>query len=193
MTNHYWVIPGSENLHESQESHGGSSVPPNPLVQLDPGLFIWTILTFIVLFLVLAKFAWKPLLAALKNREDQIKTALQNAEQAKDELDKITIKSKAITDEAREEAKVILSQAKASSDKIKQEMLSKATEEADKIRVEAENMIKIEKDKAVDEIRTKVVDLTFAITEKIIKKNISSKENKNLIEESLKGLKNYSA
>ena len=62
MTNHYWVIPGSENLHESQESHGGSSAP-NPLVQLDPGLFIWTILTFIVLFLVLAKFAWKPLLA----------------------------------------------------------------------------------------------------------------------------------
>ena len=192
MTNHYWVIPGSENLHESQESHGGSSAP-NPLVQLDPGLFIWTILTFIVLFLVLAKFAWRPLLAALKNREDQIKTALQNAEQAKDELDKITIKSKAITDEAREEAKVILSQAKASSDKIKQEMLSKATEEADKIRIEAENKIKIEKDKAVDEIKTRVVDLTFAITEKIIKKNISSKENKNLIEEYLKGLKNYSA
>ena len=192
MMNHYWVIPGSESLHESQESHGGSSAP-NPLVQLDPGLFIWTILTFIVLFLVLAKFAWKPLLAALKDREDQIKTALQDAEQAKDELDKITLKSEAITDKAREEAKVILLEAKASSEKIKQEMVSKATEEADKIRVEAENMIKIEKDKAVDEIKTKVVDLTFAITEKIIKKNISSKENKNLIEESLKGLKKYSA
>ncbi len=192
MMNHYWVIPGSESLHESQESHGGSSAP-NPLVQLDPGLFIWTILTFIVLFLVLAKFAWKPLLAALKDREDQIKTALQDAEKAKDELDKITLKSEAITDKAREEAKVILLEAKASSEKIKQEMVSKATEEADKIRVEAENMIKIEKDKAVDEIKTKVVDLTFAITEKIIKKNISSKENKNLIEESLKGLKKYSA
>ena len=190
--NHYWVIPGSESLHESQESHGGSSAP-NPLVQLDPGLFIWTILTFIVLFLVLAKFAWKPLLAALKDREDQIKTALQDAQQAKDELDKITLKSEAITDKAREEAKVILLEAKASSEKIKQEMVSKAKEEADKIRVEAENMIKIEKDKAVDEIKTKVVDLTFAITEKIIKKNISSKENKNLIEESLKGLKKYSA
>lgn len=189
MTNHYWVIPGSENLHES---HGGSSAP-NPLVQLDPGLFIWTILTFLVLFLVLAKFAWKPLLTALKNREDQIKTALQNAEQAKDELDKITIKSKAITDEARLEAKVILSEAKASSDKIKQEMLSKATEEADKIRAEAESKIKVEKDKAVDEIKTKVVDLTLTISEKIIKKNISSKENRNLIEESLKGLDKYSA
>ena len=192
MTNHYWVIPGSENLHESQESHGGSSAP-NPLVQLDPGLFIWTILTFLVLFLVLAKFAWRPLLTALKNREDQIKAALQNAEQAKDELDKITIKSKAITDEARLEAKVILSEAKASSDKIKQEMLSKATEEADKIRAEAESKIKVEKDKAVDEIKTKVVDLTFTISEKIIKKNISSKENRNLIEESLKGLDKYSA
>ena len=72
-------------------------------------------------------------------------------------------------------------------------MLSKATEEADKIRVEAENKIKIEKDKALDEIKIRVVDLTFAITEKIIKKNISSKENKSLIEESLKGLKKFSA
>ena len=60
-------------------------------------------------------------------------------------------------------------------------------------KAETENMIKIEKDRAVDEIKTKVVDLTFAVTEKIIKKNISSKENKNLIEESLKGLKKYSA
>ena len=192
MTNHYWVIPGSENLHESQESHGGSSAP-NPLVQLDPGLFIWTILTFIVLFLVLAKFAWKPLLVALKDREDQIKTALQNAEKAKDELEKITIKSDAITDKAREEAKILLSEARISSDKIKQDIVSKATEEADKIRVEAENKIKVEKDKAIDEIKTKVVDLTLAISEKIIKKNISSKENQNLIEESLKRLEKYSA
>ena len=103
MTNQYWVIPGSENLHESQESHGGSSAP-NPLVQLDPGLFIWTIITFVVLFIILAKFAWKPLLNALKEREDQIKLALQNAAQAKEELGKLTLKSEAITNKAREES-----------------------------------------------------------------------------------------
>ena len=183
------IIPSAGILNEA---HGGSSAP-NPLVQLDPGLFIWTILTFLILFLVLAKFAWKPLLSSLKDRENQIKSALQKAEQAKDELDKITLKSEVITDKAREDAKVILFEARASSEKIKQEMVSKATEEADKIRVDAENKIKVEKDKAIDEIKTKVVDLAFAISEKIIKKNISSKENQNLIEESIKGLDKYSA
>ncbi len=54
----------------------------NPLVQLDPGLFIWTIITFLVLFFVLAKFAWKPLLKMLKDREDMIKSSLNDAEKA---------------------------------------------------------------------------------------------------------------
>ncbi len=192
MTNQYWVIPGSENLHESQESHGGSSAP-NPLVQLDPGLFIWTIITFVVLFLILAKFAWKPLLNALKEREDQIKLALQNAAQAKEELGKLTLKSEAITNKAREEANVILSEARGTSEKIRQDMLSKATEEANKIRIDEETKIKVEKDRAIDEIKTKVVDLTISISEKIIKKNLSSKENQKLIEDSLKGLEKYSA
>jgi F-type H+-transporting ATPase subunit b len=192
MTNQYWVIPGSESLHESQESHGGSSAP-NPLVQLDPGLFIWTIITFVVLFLILAKFAWKPLLNALKEREDQIKLALQNAAQAKEELGKLTLKSEVITNKAREEANVILSEARETSEKIKQDMLSKATEEANKIRIEAETKIKVEKDRAVDEIKTKIVDLTIAISEKIIKKNLSSKENQKLIKDSLERLEKYSA
>jgi F-type H+-transporting ATPase subunit b len=192
MTNQYWVIPGSESLHESQESHGGSSAP-NPLVRLDPGLFIWTIITFVVLFLILAKFAWKPLLNALKEREDQIKLALQNAAQAEEELGKLTLKSEVITNKAREEANVILSEARETSEKIKQDMLSKATKEANKIRIEAETKIKVEKDRAVDEIKTKIVDLTIAISEKIIKKNLSSKENQKLIKDSLERLEKYSA
>ena len=69
--NHYWSIPGDEVLHESTESHGASS-EQNPLVQLDPGLFIWTILTFLLLLMVLAKFAWKPLLEMLDERQKSI-------------------------------------------------------------------------------------------------------------------------
>jgi F-type H+-transporting ATPase subunit b len=72
-------------------------------------------------------------------------------------------------------------------------MLSKATEEANKIRIEAETKIKVEKDRAVDEIKTKIVDLTIAISEKIIKKNLSSKENQKLIKDSLERLEKYSA
>ena len=75
----YKVIPGADSLHESTEAHGGVGAP-NPLVQLDPGLFIWTIITFLILLFVLAKFAWKPLLAALESRESTIKSSLDDAE-----------------------------------------------------------------------------------------------------------------
>ena len=58
----------------------------NPLVQLDPGLFVWTIITFMVLFFVLAKFAWKPLMKMLQEREEMIRDSLDDAEKAKAEL-----------------------------------------------------------------------------------------------------------
>ena len=82
----YWGIPGGKELQETTEAHGSADAP-NPLVQLDPGLFIWTILTFLVLLFVLAKFAWKPLLAALEARENTIRSSLEDAEKAKTELE----------------------------------------------------------------------------------------------------------
>ena len=72
---HYWSIPGDEVLHESTGAHGTSS-EQNPLVKLDPGLFIWTILTFLLLLMALAKFAWKPLLAMLDERQKKIEDSL---------------------------------------------------------------------------------------------------------------------
>ena len=104
--NHYWSIPGDEVLHESTESHGASS-EQNPLVQLDPGLFIWTILTFLLLLMVLAKFAWKPLLEMLDERQKSIDDSLLSAEKARIELAGINIVSK-----AKEEADGQLKKAK---------------------------------------------------------------------------------
>ena len=88
---------------------------PNPLVQLDPGLFIWTILTFLIIFSVFAKFAWRPLLQALKDREEGIKFSLQDAEKARKDLSSLNEESEKILAEARSEAMQIRSDAKASS------------------------------------------------------------------------------
>ena len=192
MTDQYWDSPRFEDLYVIQESHGGGPSKQNPLVQLDPGLFIWTIITFLLLFFVLAKFAWKPILQSLKEREDKIKSALENADQAKEELDRLNQQSEEIIDRAKSEAKSIRAQAKVTSKKIKEDMISKATEEAKKILIDAENQIKIEKDKAVDEIRNEVVHLALVAAEKVIKRNLSSKENQEMIKDSLKGLENYS-
>ena len=183
----YWGIPGGKELQETTEAHGGADAP-NPLVQLDPGLFIWTILTFLVLLFVLAKFAWKPLLAALEARENTIRSSLEDAEKAKTELERLNAESEEIIAKARSEAQSIHVEARAAAEKIKTDLMSEAEEDAGKIRDEAEKQIRVEKEKAINEIRQEVVDLSLAVAEKVIKKNLSKEHNQDLIENSLKNL-----
>lgn len=188
----FWGIPGGGDLHESTEAHGGASAP-NPLVQLDPGLFIWTILTFLILFSALAKFAWKPLLSALETRENTIKSSLEDAEKAKVELERLNTESESIIASARSEAQSIRMEAKAAAEKIKADVMMKAGEDAKKLRDETEKQIKVERDKAISEIRQEVVGLTMMVAEKVIKKNLSKEDNQSLIEDSLQNLKGYDA
>src|SRR4029450_5905199 len=84
----------------------------NPLVQPDPGLYIWTIATFLVLAGLLAKFAWKPLLAPLQARQDAIRKSLDEARQAKPELERLNVESQRILAQARTEAESILAAAR---------------------------------------------------------------------------------
>ena len=159
------------------ESSGGK----NPLTAVTPGLYIWTIITFLLLFYVLAKFAWKPLLSMLEERESLIKRSLSDAETAREELQKINLESEAIITKARTEAQSILSDGKAAAEKIKDDTVAKAKEEASKIREEAKQQIKAEKDRAISDIKKEVVDLSLNVAEKLIKKNISEKDNASLI------------
>ena len=165
----------------------------NPLVQLDPGLFVWTILTFLLLVFVLAKFAWKPLLKMLQDREDMIRSSLEDAEKAKSELERLNEESEAIMAKARSEAQSILADGKAAAEKVKDGIIAKSKEQANKIREDSENQIKVEKDKAIAEIKEEVVNLTLSVAEKLIQKNLSDADNKSLIEESLKKVQTYEA
>jgi F-type H+-transporting ATPase subunit b len=165
----------------------------NPLVQLDPGLFVWTILTFLLLVFVLAKFAWKPLLKMLQDREDMIRSSLEDAEKAKSELERLNEESEAIMAKARSEAQSILADGKAAAEKVKDGIIAKSKEQANKIREDAENQIQVEKDKAISEIKEEVVNLTLSVAEKLIQKNLSDADNKSLIEESLKKVQTYEA
>ena len=163
----------------------------NPLVQLDPGLFVWTILTFLLLLFVLAKFAWKPLLKMLNDREELIRSSLEDAEKAKEKLEKLNAEGEAIINQARSEAQSILSEGKTAAAKLKDETLDVAKEQAKQIASEAEKQINIEKDKAIAEIKSEVVNLSMSIAEKLINKNISPEDNKALIDESLSSVKEY--
>jgi len=172
---------------------GSSSSKPNPLVQLDPGLFIWTIITFLLVLFLLSKFAWKPLLKVLQEREDEIKSSLKDAEVAKTELEKVNLESEKILNNARAEARKIQAESKSVSEKQRDEIIHKAKEEAKKIVVNAESQIKMEKDLAIKQIQEKVIDLTFSISEKVIKKNLTTDDNQKIIKDSLKSLEKFDA
>jgi len=165
----------------------------NPLVQLDPGLFVWTILTFLLLLTVLAKFAWKPLLKMLKDREDLIRSSLEDAEKAQTELANLNAEREEIINKARSEAQSILSEGKVAASKLKDETLKAAKDQAKSILTDAEKQIRIEKHKAIEEIKSEVVDLSLSVATKLIKKNISREDNQTLIDESLENVTKYEA
>ena len=165
----------------------------NPLVQLDPGLFVWTILTFLVLLGVLAKFAWNPLLKMLKDREELIRSSLDDAEKARAELERLNSEGEDIVNKARSEAQTILAEGKAAASKLKDETLNAAKDQAKSILSEAKKQIRIEKDKAIEEIKSEVVDLSLSVAAKLIKKNISREDNQALIDESLENVTKYEA
>ena len=165
----------------------------NPLVQLDPGLFVWTILTFLVLLGLLAKFAWNPLLKMLKDREELIRSSLDDAEKAQTELARLNAEGEEIVNKARSEAQTILTEGKAAASKLKDETLNAAKDQAKSILTEAEKQIQIEKDKAIAEIKSEVVDLSLSVAEKLINKNISREDNQALIDESLDHVTKYEA
>ena len=158
----------------------------NPLVQADPGLFIWTIITFLVLLALLAKFAWRPLLAALDSRQETIRKSLDDAQQARQELERLNKESAEIIRTARVEAESIISQSRADGERLREEVKQKARAEADHIVRNAERQIQLETGRALQQIRREAVDLSVMIASKIIQRNISKEDNERLIEDALK-------
>jgi F-type H+-transporting ATPase subunit b len=158
----------------------------NPLVQPDPGLFIWTILTFLVLVALLAKFAWRPLLLALESRQESIRKSLDDAQKAKQELERLHAESAEIIRQSRVEADAIVTRSRGDAERLREEMKQKARAEADAIVKNAERQIQLETGRAIQQIRREAVDLSVMIASKLIQRNLTKEDNERLIEEALK-------
>jgi F-type H+-transporting ATPase subunit b len=158
----------------------------NPLVQPDPGLYIWTIVTFLVLVGLLAKFAWRPLLAALDERQQAIRKSLDDARQAKQDLERVHAESAKILAQARTEAESIVSSTRADVNQFREEMRQKAREEAAGIVKNAERQIDLETARALQQIRHEAVDLSVTIASKLLQRNVSKDDNARLIEDTFK-------
>ncbi len=158
----------------------------NPLVQPDPGLYIWTIVTFLVLLALLAKFAWRPLLAALDERQQAIRKSLDDARQAKQDLERVHAESAKILAQARTEAEAIVSSTRTDVNQFREEMRQKAREEAAGIVKNAERQIELETARALQQIRHEAVDLSVTIASKLLQRNVSKDDNARLIEDTFK-------
>ena len=160
----------------------------NPLVAAEPGLYIWTILTFFGLLFFLRMLAWKPLLAMLQERQDTIARSLDEAKQARVELERLNVESQRILAQARTEAESIISRTRDDATRFREELKQKAQAEAAGIVKNAEKQIALETSRAVQQIRQEAVELSVAIASKLLQRNVSRADNERLIEDTFRQL-----
>jgi F-type H+-transporting ATPase subunit b len=153
------------------------------------GTIFWSVVIFALFFLILAKFAWKPILAAVKARDEMIKGSLESAERARAEMQKLQSDNEAILRKAREEREIILKEARDVRDKLISEAKGKATEEAEKLIEKARTGIESEKRKALSEIQEQVANLSVDIASKLLQEKLEkSGEQAKLIDNYLKDI-----
>jgi F-type H+-transporting ATPase subunit b len=158
----------------------------NPLVAPDVGLYIWTIVTFLLLLVAFNYLAWKPLKATLLAREESIQKSLDDARQAREELQRLRGESAKMLAEARAEADTILSRTREDANRFRDEMKQKAQAEASTIVANAEKRIEMETTRALQQIRAEAVEFSVAIASKILQRNVSKEDNERLIEETFR-------
>lgn len=153
------------------------------LVQPGLGLIIWMTLSFAILLWLLSKFAWKPIMKGLKEREDSIDEALNAANKAKEEMKELQFSNEQLLKEAKEERDNILRDARKVKESIIEEAREKANEEANRIVENAKESIQFEKMAAITEMKNELATLSIEIAEKILKEELSTKDkHKKLIE-----------
>lgn len=153
------------------------------------GLIFWSTLIFLILLLLLKKYAWKPVLKAVKAREERIKGALESAEEVREEMEKLKADNELIIKQAKEERNIMLTEAREVKEKIIGEAKDQAGVEAKKLIETARLNIQHEKELAVSDLKKQVAELSVDIAEKILKQKLeANKEQEALIDKYLKDI-----
>lgn len=139
------------------------------------GLIIWTLLAFLIVFFILKKFAWKPILNSLKERENSIADSLSTAERVRAEMAQLKSENEALLAKAREERGQILKEARDTKDKIINEAKDQAKVEANKIITDAQAAIQQQKMAALTDVKNQVGQLVIEVSEKILRRELGNK------------------
>ena len=155
------------------------------MLDINPGLIIWTIITFVLLVVVLGKFAWKPILEALHNREQEIADSLKKAEEAKRDAERMMQENKIAMEKASNETARLIAEGRAMAEQLKNDIVVKANESAKKMLEQAKEEISREKDAAMSQLRTEVADLSISVAEKILDESLDGAKQKKMIDKVL--------
>lgn len=177
-------------------THAETSVPDTAhadasgaLFKLDPGLMIWTWITFGCLLFILTKFGWKPILGALKEREKTIQDSLDNARRIKEEMESISAQQKEMLQKAKLEAEEFLKQEKEKANQSIQTLIEKANRSATAIIEEAKIQVDEEMRGAKARLQGEVTHLVVEVTKKILKESLDETRHQKLVSEFIQDLK----
>lgn len=168
-------------LAAAQEEGGG-------LFAINPGLMIWTWLVFIILLLVLRKWAWGPILGALDAREKRIQQTLDEASREREEARHLLEEQRQLLNESREQAQQVLADSRKAGERVRSELLEEARRQREQILEQARDEIHRERDQALETLRRETVDLSIAAARRVLGREVDSSENRRLVEEYLSGI-----
>lgn len=158
------------------------------MLQLEPGMIIWTWVTFLVLLYVLKKFGWKPLLNMVEERENRIAESLKRAEEARMEAEKLLEEQDRQLAKTQEEVQAMLKESRLMAEKVRNDIIEKAREDANKLMERARRDIEKERQMALMSLRNQVADLVVQATSKLIQVSLDEDKHRELIDEYIQRL-----
>ena len=158
----------------------------NPLVKLDPGLLIWTVITFVVLLAILRWKAWGPIVAAIERREKAIKDAIDSAKQEREEATRMLAEHKKMIDDARRETVRLIDQGRKDAEATRAELVEKARGDAREVLEQGRKQIERETRAAVQQIRSEAANLAVLAAGRIVKVSLDEGAQKRIVDDCLK-------
>ncbi len=171
------LAPGVSLFAQENDSHGEKG-----LIEFQLGTLFWSIITFLIVLFILSKYAWKPLLKALDDREARIRESLMAADLAREETKRLHEEHEKLMADARKEATAIVEEGKRDATVVRDGIVAEARKEADSLTHRAKAEIERAKELAVDDIHARAVDLSYAIAEKLIKKSLTPADHQELVD-----------
>jgi len=174
------AAPAHTETTAAEGQPAGGKLPP--FLQFDPGVWIWTILVFVVLLLILRKMAWKPILSSIEERDKTIKASLDQAARIQEETKRLTEEQAKILAAARSEANTLLQSSRQAADDFRRKLEQSAQEEKARIVASAQTEIEASKRAAMSELRKTTAELSIQIAEKLIQTNLDEPKSRALVD-----------